>query len=316
MTAEHEGMDLRLLGPVRAWRDEAELPLGSARRAAVLAVLALHAGHAVSRQQLVTALWGDEPPASATGNVYTYVSTLRKRLLEGGVERAVIRTQPPGYLAELNPGELDSSTFENLVADARQRRAGNDLVGAGQAYRSALTRWRGEALGGIGDVLRTEAARLEDLRLSVLEERIAVDLALGREGELVTEVRALSTQHPLRERLLGYLMVVLYRLGRQAEALEAFQQGRRLLAEELGIDPGPELRSLYQAVLRADQDMLGPPPNQMGQGRSGGPASGSAGSPGRRSAGASPRASPRPLRPPAAGPRAPAGACARRRAGR
>ena len=265
-------MDFRVLGPVGVSAGSEPIQLGGSKARAVLAVLLLAGGRVVPVETLIDAVWPDGPPRSAPALIQTYVSTLRKRLLEGGVERAVIRTQPPGYLADLTVGELDSRTFENLVADARQRRAGNDLVGAGQAYRSALTRWRGEALGGIGDVLRTEAARLEDLRLSVLEERIAVDLALGREGELVTEVRALSTQHPLRERLLGYLMVVLYRLGRQAEALEAFQQGRRLLAEELGIDPGPELRALHQAVLRADQDMLGPPPNQMGQGRSGGPA--------------------------------------------
>jgi DNA-binding SARP family transcriptional activator/tetratricopeptide (TPR) repeat protein len=246
-----------VLGPVAVSAGGEPIPLGGSKARAVLAVLLLAGGRVVPAETLIDLVWPDGPPRSAPALIQTYISTLRKRLLEGGVERAVIRTQPPGYLAELNPGELDSRSFEDLVGDARHRRAGYDLVGAGESYRSALTLWRGEALGGIGDVLRPEAARLEDLRLSVLEERIAVDLALGREGELVTEVRALWTAHPMRERLLGYLMIVLYRLGRQAEALEAFQQGRRLLAEELGIDPGPELRSLHQAVLRADQAVLG-----------------------------------------------------------
>jgi DNA-binding SARP family transcriptional activator/tetratricopeptide (TPR) repeat protein len=250
-------VEFRVLGPVEVWVGGASVELGGAKARAVLATLLLAEGRVVPAETLIDVLWPDQPPDSATALIRTYVSILRKRLAESGVESVVIRTHAPGYVADIDPAGLDSRRFEDLVAQARVRTAEGDRVGAGQAYRSALALWRGAALGGVGDALRTDAARLEDLRMSVLEERIAVDLALGREAVLVAEVRALWSENPMHERLLGYLMTVLYRLGRQSEALAAFEDGRRMLADELGVDPGPELQAVYEAVLRADHSVLG-----------------------------------------------------------
>jgi DNA-binding SARP family transcriptional activator/tetratricopeptide (TPR) repeat protein len=252
-------VEFRVLGPVEVWENGDPIPLGGTKARAVLAVLLLAGGRVVPVEKLIHLVWPEEPPASAPVLIRVYVSSLRKRLAEAGREQEVIRTRPPGYVVDLGPAELDSRRFADLVAEARRCHSTGDLTAAADAYGRALALWRGAALGGVGEVLRTEADRLEEMRLSVTEERISVDLALGRESDLVAEVRALWAAHPMRERLLGYLMTVLYRLGRQGEALEAFADGRRILAEELGVDPGPQLRALHQAVLRADQEVLGGP---------------------------------------------------------
>ena len=247
-----------MLGPVEVWVAGRSIELGGPKPRAVLATLVLAGGRVVPAETLIDVIWPDQPPDSATALIRTYISVLRKRLAVGGTDRVVIRTHAPGYVVDVDPETVDSRRFEDLAGQARAASEAGDLVAAGRLYRSALALWRGDAIGGVGDALRAEAARLQDLRTSVIEERIAVDLALGRERELVAEVRALWAANPMHERILGYLMTVLYRLGRQAEALAVFQEGRRILSDELGVDPGPELQAVHEAVLRADHTVLGP----------------------------------------------------------
>jgi DNA-binding SARP family transcriptional activator/tetratricopeptide (TPR) repeat protein len=249
-----------LLGPVEVREAGRSVPLGGPKPRAVLAALLLAGGRVVSAQTLIDVVWPDEPPRTAPALIQIYVSTLRKRFAQAGIERTVIVTRAPGYVIDLRPDELDERIFAELVRDARQRIEVGDLRSATSTFGTALALWSGSALGGVGDVLRSQAQRLEELRLSVIEERICVDLRLGREAELATEVRALWNAHPMREHLLGYLMILLYRLGRQGEALAAYAEGREILAKELGVDPGRQLQAVHEAVLTNDEAVLGRSP--------------------------------------------------------
>jgi DNA-binding SARP family transcriptional activator len=244
-------MEFAILGAVEARADGAALPLGGPKQRALLALLLLHANEAVSRDRLIAGLWGEDPPPSASQSLDSYVSRLRRVL---GAERVVRR--PPGYLVAVAPGELDLERFETTLARAR---ANGD---APALLREALAIWRGPALA---DVLyepfaNAESERLEQRRLVALEERIDADLAAGAGAALVPELDALAEQHPLRERLLGQRMVALYRAGRQADALAAMQEARHRLADELGIDPGPQLRELERRILVQDPSLDGRPP--------------------------------------------------------
>ncbi|WP_433512174.1 BTAD domain-containing putative transcriptional regulator [Nonomuraea sp. CA-143628] len=255
-------MEFRLLGPVEAWDGGRCLPLGGPKPRALLTVLLLAAGKVVSSDRLVDVLWGEEPPKSAHALVQTYVYGLRRTLAEGGGE-PVIETRPPGYAALLRPGQLDVEAFEQLVADGRRHAAEGGHERAAESLRAALALWRGTALGGIGHALRGEAARLEETRLLVLEERLDVELTLGKHAEVVGELTELVRTHPARERPRAQLMKALYRLGRQTDAMAAYHEARQALADELGVDPGPELQELYEAVLRADPSLTpapSPPP--------------------------------------------------------
>src|SRR5439155_19045146 len=179
-----------------------------------------------------------------------HVSGLRKSL---GRERIV--TQAPGYLVRIEPGELDLDRFEQLMGGVDR----GDSAGAAEALRDALALWRGPPLGDLNDSFaRAERARLEEQRLLALEQRIDADLALGLHAELVPELEGLVPENPLRERLRAQLMLALYRCGRQADALDVYRQGRRLLAEELGLEPGEELRRLEQAILQQDESLAAP----------------------------------------------------------
>ncbi|GAA1019646.1 SARP family transcriptional regulator [Acrocarpospora pleiomorpha] len=249
-------MEFRVLGPVEVLDGARSLQLGGPKPRTLLAALLLESGRVVSVDRLIDILWPLSPPGSAPALIQTYVSALRKELLAAG-RGEVIETRAPGYVVRTRPGELDSEQFEALVAEGRRRAAAGDLEGASGSFVAALGLWRGEALGGLGEALRTEATRLEEMRLSAIEERITTDLARNAESEIVAELRSLVGEHPTRERLRGQLMIALYRLGMQAEALTIFQRGRDLLVEELGIEPGPELRAIHEAVLRADDTTLG-----------------------------------------------------------
>jgi DNA-binding SARP family transcriptional activator len=253
MTAAHEGMDLRLLGPVRAWRDTAELPLGSARRAAVLAVLALHAGHAVSRQQLVTALWGDEPPASATGNVYTYVSTLRQ-VLEPGRDRwaaGQLLTSGGGtYCLHVREQDVDAFRFEALREESRRHRSAGDPRAELAALEVALGLWRGEALAGVpGPYAAAQRLRLTELRLASAERQAALLLELGRNDEAIAALRLLVQAYPLQETLHGMLMTALHASGRRAEALRVHDHLSEVLLAETGTEPSAALRAMRLRIL-------------------------------------------------------------------
>ncbi|MBG0828702.1 winged helix-turn-helix domain-containing protein [Planomonospora sp. ID67723] len=252
-------MELRLLGPVEAWQGERRLALGGPKPRALLATLLLGAGRVVSVGRLVDVLWEKEPPASAHALIQTYVYGLRREFASAGEEH-LIETRLPGYAARVRSGQLDVEVFERTVAAGRRHAADDDHESAAAELREALALWRGSALGGIGNALRGEAERLEEIRLSVLEERVGAELALGREAETVAELAELVRNHPTRERLRAHLMKALYKLGRQADAIGVYHEGRRTLADELGVDPCAELRSLYEAMLRADPSLATPVP--------------------------------------------------------
>ncbi len=245
-------LDVRLLGPIEAERDGVPATLGGPKPRTLLAVLALEPGRVVSVDRLVEALWPGDPPETAAHAVQVYVSQLRKAL------GPVIATRAPGYELELAPERVDVHRFARLAQDGRAALEGGDPAAAEGALREALALWRGPALADFlyEPFAQTEIARLEELRTVTLEERIEADLALGRHAELVSELEALVAAQPLRERPRAQLMLALYRSGRQADALAAYRTARETLVEELGIDPGPELRELEAAILRQDESLL------------------------------------------------------------
>jgi DNA-binding SARP family transcriptional activator/tetratricopeptide (TPR) repeat protein len=245
-----------VLGPVTAWYGDQELSVGQPRQQAVLGILAMRANRVISRGELVDAVWGQDPPASAEGGIYTYVAGLRRiiepsRSLRG--PGRVLVSSGAGYVLHLVPGQPDAVAFEQHLGRARQLRKSGDPGGAVTALNSALALWRGIAFAGVpGPFAETERTRLSELRSAAGEERADVLLALGRHEEVVPDLTALVADHPLRERMRGLLMIALYRSGRSAESLRVFAEGRHVLAEELGIDPGSELSRIHQQILTAD----------------------------------------------------------------
>ncbi len=254
--ADRDGTtEFRILGPFEVYEGGQQLEVGVGKQRALLALLLLRADEVVSTDQLIDALWEERPPASALNSVHIYVSQLRKTLGNGHLE-----TRGHGYLLALQPGQLDLDRFERLLGEGRALLAQGEAGRAADALRAALALWRGPPLSDFASepFAQDEIARLEELRLAAQEERIEADLALGRHAELVPELEAVVRQNPLRERLRAQLMLALYRSGRQAEALEAYQQARRMLAEELGLEPGRRLQELEGAILRQDA-RLDPP---------------------------------------------------------
>jgi DNA-binding SARP family transcriptional activator len=241
-------MDFRVLGPLEVTRGDRAVALGGAKQRSLLAMLLLHANQVVSRDRLIDALWGAHPPLTCNKSIQVYVSRLRKAT---GDNRLV--TQPPGYVLYLEPPEFDLARFERLVAGARGAPPGL----AAAKLREGLELWRGPALSDLAyeQFAQADIARLEELRLAALEQRIEADLALGGHSELVGELEALVSVHPLRERFRYQLMLTLYRCSRQAEALDAYRDARRELSEELGLEPSESLRRLEEAILRQDPDL-------------------------------------------------------------
>ena len=255
-------MEFAVLGPVSVRQDGRELPLGGPKQRALLAILLLNANEAVSRDRLIDGLWGERPPATAAHTLDNYISRLRKVLGDDRLTR-----RPPGYALRLERGELDLDRFEQLVALGREQLVHEDEGEAAATLRGALALWRGTALA---DVLyepfaAPEAERLEEKRLSALEERIEADLASGCSAELVAELERLLERQPFRERLVGQLMLALYRSGQQAKALEEYRIVKRRLAEELGLEPGPLLRKLEQRILEQDPSLEVAAPAQVRQ---------------------------------------------------
>jgi DNA-binding SARP family transcriptional activator/tetratricopeptide (TPR) repeat protein len=245
-----------VLGAVTAWYGDQELPVGQPRQQAVLGILAMRANRVISRGELVDAVWGQDPPASAEGGIYTYVAGLRRiiepnRSLRG--PGRVLVSAGTGYVLHLVPGQPDAVSFEQHLGRARQLRKSGDPAGAVAALNSALGLWRGIAFAGVpGPFAETERVRLGELRSAAAEERADVLLTLGRHEEVVPDLTVMVADHPLRERMRGLLMIALYRCGRHAESLRVFQDGRHVLAEELGIDPGSELTRIHQQILTSD----------------------------------------------------------------
>jgi DNA-binding SARP family transcriptional activator len=239
-------LDFRILGPLEVLdADERQLALGGQKQRAVLGLLLLERGRVVPTEVLVDRLWGEDPPPTATTSLQNTISRLRKLL---GPERLI--TKPPGYAVSLGEDELDLARCDRLVERARELKP----EPRGALLRDALALWRGPPLADFGYEAwaQGEIGRLEEVRSSLLEDRIDADLELGRHSELVGELELLVTDHPLRERLRGQLMLALYRCGRQAEALEAYQDARRVLVEELGIEPSAPLQQLSRSILRQE----------------------------------------------------------------
>jgi len=251
-------LEFRLLGPFEVLRSGERVGGLGPRQRCLLACLLAHANQVVSAERLIEELWGDEPPPTATTALQVHVSRLRKALEEtdgGGAELVV--TRRPGYLIRVDAAQVDTLRFEQLASRGRTRLAAGDVAAAAGDLGDALGLWRGPALSELADHGFAQAwtARLELLRLAALEDRVDADLALGRHRDVVDELAALVEAEPLRERLWGQLMLALYRCGRQAEALRAFGQLRRTLADELGIDPSPELRRLEGRLLDQAADL-------------------------------------------------------------
>ncbi|MEE1755772.1 AfsR/SARP family transcriptional regulator [Streptomyces sp. SP18CS02] len=250
------GTDLRfgVLGPVRAWLDGEALPSGSPQQRALLAALLLRDGRTATASELIDAIWGEDPPSQALAAVRTYASRLRKVLPPG-----VLVSEAGGYAIRGRPDALDLNVAQELAAEAEKARAGGDRHQARLLINKSLGLWDGEALASLqGPYAESQRARLEEWRLQLLETRLDLDLEAGCHAEAVSELTALTAAHPLRERLRELLMLALYRGGRQAEALAVYADTRRLLADELGVDPRPELSRLQQRILRADADLAGP----------------------------------------------------------
>jgi DNA-binding SARP family transcriptional activator len=247
-------MEFRILGPLEVRRDGVPLSPGGPKQRALLALLLLHANEPVSRAALIDGLWGERPPETAAKALQVYVSQLRRTL---GRER--VRTQPGGYRLVLEPDAVDLSRFERLVAEARAATP----AAAAPKLREAIGLWRGPALADVADepFAQAEVGRLEELRLAAAEALAEAELALGRHAQLVPELEGLVAHNPLRERLRGQLMLALYRSGRQADALDAYQAVRSTLIDELGLEPGRALQELELSILRHDStlDVLAPP---------------------------------------------------------
>jgi DNA-binding SARP family transcriptional activator len=245
-------VEFLILGPLEVRDGGSAVALGGARQRALLAILLTRANQVVSRDQLVDELWGEDVPESAVNILQTYVSHLRKVLPPD-----VLLTQPPGYLVRLEPDRLDLRRFERLVEEASDSLDGGRADEAARVLREALSLWRGPALAEFAyeRFAVAEIARLEELRIVAIERRIEADLALGRHVDVVGELEALVVQQPLRERLRGHLMLALYRSGRQAEALDAYRDARRVLVDELGIEPSPQLQDLERAILAQDPSL-------------------------------------------------------------
>jgi YVTN family beta-propeller protein len=249
-------MEYRVLGPLEVHDGERALPLAGAKQRELLALLLVHANHVLSRDRLIDELWGEQPPGTAVQSLQVYVSRLRKLL-----PPETLLTRPPGYLLELEPDELDLRRFERLLAEGRAALAAVNPEEAAAVLQDALALWRGPALAEFAfePFAQAEIGRLEDLRLAAVEERIEADLALDRHADLIGELEALIGENPHRERLRCQLMLALYRSGRQAEALAAYQAARHALVDELGIEPSAHLQRLEKQILTHDPALDTPP---------------------------------------------------------
>ena len=249
-------MDFRILGPLEALDNGHAVRLGGRKQRALLALLLLHPNETLSTERLIDELWGERAPATAAKTLQVYISRLRKVLAvtEGDGSAGVLQTREHGYHLELDPDRLDAHRFGRLVTEGRSELAAGDPQRASSTLERALSLWRGPPLADLAfePFAQPEIARLDDLRLGAREQLIEAKLALGAHTEVVGELETLIGEHPFRERLRAHLMLALYRCDRQADALQAYQEARVALVEELGIEPGEHLRELERAVLAQD----------------------------------------------------------------
>lgn len=247
-------MRVGLLGPLEVYEGDHRIHVGSVRQRAALALLALDAGRVVSADRLIDGLWGDNAPAGAPNALQHHISRLRKAVGQSLVTRG------PGYLLDVEHDDVDALRFARLAREGRVALRARDMSMVAVTLRDALALWRGPPLEEFldRDWARQEAARLQELYLAAVEDRIDADLSDGFHADVLDELRSMLGEHPFRERLWGQLMLALYRCGRQPEALAAYAEARRVLAEEHGLDPGPELAQLEQAILNQDPDLAAP----------------------------------------------------------
>src|SRR5262249_11449271 len=241
-------MEFRLLGAFEVWDDGQPVEIAGSKRRALLALLVLRANEVVRSERLIDELWGERPPRNAAAALRNHVSRLRKTL---GAD--TIASREWGYVLRAPSAEIDLRRFEGLLADAEQLAARERAT----KLAEALALWRGPPLADLVDepALQRDIDRLEELRLNTVERRIDADLEAGHAGDLVGELETLVAERPLREHLRWLLILALYRAGRQVEALEVYRETRRVLTEELGLEPGPALKELEQAILRQDPSL-------------------------------------------------------------
>src|SRR5437763_5930471 len=251
---------VQLLGPIRAWRDGAEVDLGTARMRAVFAVLAVHANRVVSKTELVDAIWGQAPPSKVAASLYTYISRLRRALEPpGSPDRGtrMIESAGTGYSLRLDSQAVDVTRFVALRDECESLLDSGDIAGATAMLNSALELWYGEPLSGLtGPFAQSQRIRLTELRLAMLEQRAEATLAAGRAAEAVAQLSGLIAEHPTRETLRGLLLIALYRSGRTVEALDSYREARETMVAELGIEPGPALRRIHDQLLADDPALL------------------------------------------------------------
>jgi DNA-binding SARP family transcriptional activator/tetratricopeptide (TPR) repeat protein len=249
-------VEFRILGPLQVYAEDGQPCAFEPRSARVLAVLLLSPDQVVSREYLVDAVWDDDPPATAKRQLQNCVTTLRRQLAGRGRPESLITADPPGYRIRVDQGQLDAQRFHELV-DQAQAMSLHGQTDAVRHLRSALALWRGPALTGMtGRVIQAAATRLDEQRLAALEACLDLELQLGRHHQLIGKLAELAASHPVRERLVGQLMLALHRSGRQADALRAYHGLRERLADELGLDPGVQIQQLHTAILRNDPATL------------------------------------------------------------
>lgn len=257
-------MRFRILGPLEVSDRGQALPVGAVRERTTLAVLLLRANRVVSVADLIDALWPDGPPTTARQQIQTAVSVLRRSLGDAGrggsgrapADRRIV-TCPPGYLLRVEPTEVDADEFVAAHVAGRAELLAGHPDRAARRLRDALDRWSGRALDGIAvPAVRAAADALDERRVTAVEDLAEAELAAGRYSDLVTELTTLVAEHPFRDRLRAALMRALYRMGRQADALRVYREGRGIMAAELGLEPGHRLQELERAILRADPRLL------------------------------------------------------------
>jgi predicted ATPase/DNA-binding SARP family transcriptional activator len=248
-------MDFRVLGPLEVTSRRGDVLIRSAQLRRLLAILLVHAGAVVSSDRLIDELWDGQPPAGAAQSMWTCVARLR-RVLAAGSDDPVLMTRPPGYVLQVEPDQIDAARFERLLIEA-SRLSTDQAQSAVDMLTQGLALWRGPAFAEFVDTTfaSAEAARLEELRLTAYERRCEAELELGRHAELIAGLQSFITANPLREAPRGQLMLALYRSGRQAEALEAYQTYQSLLQTELGLDPSALLRTRHARMLRQAVDL-------------------------------------------------------------
>jgi DNA-binding SARP family transcriptional activator/tetratricopeptide (TPR) repeat protein len=253
-------VEVRVLGPLEVREDDEQLALGGLKQRALLAILALHANEVVSSDRLIDELWGAEAPPTAAKSLQVHVSQLRKVLepkRKSGEAGELLLTQSPGYVLALDPDQLDVERFKRLYEEGREALAKGDPEAAAAQLDEALTLWRGAPLADLtyASFAQSEISRLEEMRLAALEDRIEAEIGCGRHTAVIGDLERMVSVEPLRERPRRQLMLALYRSGRQAEALEVYRDAHRSLVDELGIEPGRELREIQAAILRQDPEL-------------------------------------------------------------